>query len=74
LGGGGDDCLSGGFGDDSLVGGDGKDQLGGGVGDDTIKAADGEIDNVDCGRGTHDVAIVDETDIVAGCEKVKTKR
>jgi Ca2+-binding RTX toxin-like protein len=58
------------LGDDVLIGGAGNDRLQGGSGADRIEARDGGADTVDCGPGS-DVAIVDETDSVTGCESVE---
>jgi hypothetical protein len=66
------DCLYGGTGDDRLDGGSGRDRLLGGHGDDLILAAGGGADRVDCGGG-HDVARVDRSDTVRGCERVKRR-
>jgi hypothetical protein len=66
----GSDLLSGGSDDDVLRGGSGKDTLRGGRGRDRIKAADGVRDNIDCGAGTRDSAVVDRKDEVVGCETV----
>lgn len=57
--------------DDILSGGDGADTLDGRDGDDRIEVRDGGADTVICGPGTADVAIVDETDSVTGCERVE---
>jgi Ca2+-binding RTX toxin-like protein len=65
-----DDALYGGSGDDTVTGGAGGDVLGGGLGNDVIQARDGVADRIDCGDGT-DTAVVDATDVVAGCETVQ---
>lgn len=57
--------------DDILSGGDGPDTLDGRDGNDRIEVRDGGADTVICGPGTADVAIVDETDSVTGCERVE---
>lgn len=64
------DHLLGGRGADCISGGSGRDRLSGGAGSDTIAAADGTRDTIDCGRGGHDVALVDELDIVRTCERL----
>ena len=75
-GGEGDDVVDGWDGSDTVIGGPGKDRLlgdGGTVyagGSDTIQARDGEADTVDCGGGA-DRAVVDTTDVVAGCASVE---
>jgi hypothetical protein len=66
----GNDVLFGGRGNDILVGGLGRDRLFGGPGNDTLRARDGLRDVVDCGPG-RDTAIVDRTDRVSGCERVR---
>jgi hypothetical protein len=71
LGGAGDDRINGGAGNDIINGGSGADSLVGGPGSDTIKAADGERDVVDCGRG-RDRAVVDSFDKTTDCEVVET--
>jgi hypothetical protein len=72
-GGDGADTLRGNGARDVLVGGAGADRLRGGIDQDTLRARDGERDVVNCGRGRHDVAIVDSRDAVRGCEKVKRR-
>ena len=57
--------------DDILSGGDGADTLDGRDGNDRIDARGGGADTVICGPGAADVAIVDETDSVTGCEQVE---
>jgi hypothetical protein len=66
---GGPNRLDGGAAGDRLEGRAGPDVLRGGPGNDRIEARDGERDEVDCGAGD-DVAVVDEADIVTGCEIV----
>jgi Ca2+-binding RTX toxin-like protein len=51
-------------GDDRIDGGFGEDVLFGGPGNDTILAADGQVDQVDCGTGDNDTAYVDVIDEV----------
>jgi Ca2+-binding RTX toxin-like protein len=77
--GGNDDCYGGssadviscGDGKDHIDGGFGEDELFGGPANDTILAADGQVDQVDCGPGTDDTAYVDELDDpVENCENV----
>lgn len=69
-GGRGDDLVSGGAGADRIRGGSGTDRLVGGSGADRIHARDGRRDLVRCGAGS-DVAIVDRSDRVSGCERVR---
>ena|SRR5215208_2321342 len=69
-GGSGADTISCGAGNDRIDGGFGEDELSGGPDNDTILAADGQVDQVDCGGGD-DAAYVDEEDVVdANCEEV----
>ncbi len=82
-GGAGDDAISGGYGHDTIVGGPGKDVINGDggnycgwytcsvpFGNDTIKARDGEVDQIECGVGEDNVE-ADTIDVVAAsCEKV----
>ena len=74
-----DDCYGGsgadtircGAGNDRIDGGFGEDVLFGGRGDDTILAADGQVDEVNCGLGDNDTAYVDELDDpVENCENL----
>ena len=69
-GGAGNDLLQGGLGRDLLVGDEGMDVLEGGPGDDELRARDGVAESVRCGAGGGDVAIVDASDRVRGCESV----
>ena len=72
-GGSGFDDVSCGNGNDRIDGGFGEDILFGGPGNDTILAADGQVDQVDCGTGDNDTAYVDEEDDVEpNCEEVFT--
>ncbi len=82
-GGSGNDVLSGGddrdelfgeAGDDLLQAGDGRNLLDGGSGDDRIEARNGETDDVRCGTGKKDRAIVDRGDRVSGCESISRPR
>ncbi len=57
--------------DDILIGGDAADTLDGRDGNDRIEARGGGADTVICGPGAADVAIVDESDSVTGCERVE---
>jgi hypothetical protein len=66
----GDDVVRAFAGDDCLDGGSGRDVLAAGPGNDRIRARDGARDTVDCGGG-RDVAIVDRSDTVKGCEAVR---
>jgi Ca2+-binding RTX toxin-like protein len=77
----GDDCANGGSGrdklkgqegDDKLVGKRGRDRLSGGEGGDKLKAKGGGRDKVLCGKG-NDTAVVDGSDSVRGCERVKRR-
>jgi hypothetical protein len=65
------DVLDGGAGNDELRAGLGADVLLGGDGDDELHAANGAIDELDCGAGT-DRAFADRGDVVTGCEEVVT--
>jgi Ca2+-binding RTX toxin-like protein len=70
-GGSGADTISCGAGNDRIDGGFGQDNMFGGDGNDTILAADGQVDQVDCGAGDNDTAYVDELDDpVVNCENV----
>jgi Ca2+-binding RTX toxin-like protein len=70
-GGSGADEISCGNGNDRIDGGFGEDILFGGPGNDTILAADGRVDQIDCGLGDNDTAYVDELDEpVENCENV----
>ncbi len=40
--------------------------------DDLVKARGGGPDTINCGKGKHDVAVVDSSDTTRACEKVKT--
>jgi subtilase family protein/hemolysin type calcium-binding protein len=71
LGGGGRDLIWGMAGDDCLTGGSGRDGLNGGAGRDRIHARDGEREQIDCGAGDRDFAMVDSRDTVRGCERVR---
>ena len=68
---GGRDALFGGPGGDTLTGGGGRNDLNGGSDSDLIRAVNGRRDTVDCGSGKHDVARVDPSDAVEGCETVR---
>jgi hypothetical protein len=66
---GGNDRLLGGPGSDRLVGGPGRDTLVGGFGSDRLESRDSARDQVSCGPGKRDIAIVDRQDVVArDCE------
>jgi Ca2+-binding RTX toxin-like protein len=72
-GGSGNDVIRCGRGNDRIDGGFGEDELFGGGGNDTISAADGRVDQVDCGDGDNDTAYVDDdelVDAVENCEVV----
>ena len=82
-GGTGNDVLSGGSdrdqlfgeaGNDTLRAGDGRNRLDGGAGNDRLESRNGEVDDVRCGRGTRDRAIVDRADRVSGCESISRPR
>ncbi len=67
-GGPGNDTIDGGRGDDEVVGGSGFDTLDGGPGVDTVRARDGERDDVRCGGdGVRDVIQVDAVDFLIEC-------
>ncbi|MDX6586171.1 MAG: hypothetical protein QOI31_644 [Solirubrobacterales bacterium] len=68
-GGDGDEVLKTKRGEDKLIGGGGEDDLDSGLDDDYVRAADGEVDEVDCGEG-EDAASVDSFDHVKNCEIV----
>jgi Ca2+-binding RTX toxin-like protein len=51
-------------GNNRIDGGFGEDDLFGVGGNDTILAADGQVDQVNCGTGDNDTAYVDELDEV----------
>jgi Ca2+-binding RTX toxin-like protein len=78
--GGNDDCYGGsgadvircGPGNDRIDGGFGEDELFGGLGDDTILAADGQVDQVNCGLGTDTAYVDEEDDVDPNCEEVFT--
>jgi ABC-2 type transport system ATP-binding protein len=79
---GGDDCLAGqtggdrlggGAGEDLLKGGKGSDRMSGGKSADELRARGGGRDRVRCGPG-RDLAKVDRSDRVRGCERVRRKR
>ena len=67
----GNDELVGGDQNDKLAGGTGRDVLLGGNGVDRLYAVDGEVDKVDCGAGANELAVVDDIDIVVGCERIQ---
>ena len=78
-GGAGADSIAGGRGNDRLIGGAGSDQLLAGPGHDTVRAGpgndlvsaqDGVAERIDCGSG-NDLASVDASDVLTGCEKVQ---
>jgi Tol biopolymer transport system component len=72
-GGNGKDHLKGGDGGDTLNGGKAKDGYDGGKGDDKINAVDGQTEQVRCGPGKNDRAVVDHQDTLHGCEHVTRK-
>ena len=65
------ESIFGGAGNDRIAGGLQPDTLDGGPGDDAIQAFDRSVDNVNCGEGGADAAIVDANDVLAGCEIVQ---
>ncbi len=67
-GGPGDDTIHGGPGRDTLRAGGGRNRLLGGAGNDMLDARNGRRDFVSCGRGRLDLARVDGSDRVRGCE------
>lgn len=68
----GNDRLLGGSGNDRLLGGLGRDTLLGGAGNDRLESRDGVRDQVSCGAGKRDVAIVDRKDVVSrDCETIR---
>ena len=69
---GGGDCAAGNQGRDRVAGGGGDDKLTGGAGNDVIKAGGGS-DVVNCGAGRRDRAVVDRSDSVSGCEKIRRR-
>lgn len=76
----GNDRLQGDRGNDRLSDHSGRDRLSGGAGNDRIDARDptrggrARRDSVTCGKGSHDVALVDRADRVAtDCERVRTR-
>ena len=61
-----------GRGRDRIAGGSGRDRLLSGTGEDRVRAADGRRDLVNCGAA-EDLAVVDETDEVDNCERVRIR-
>jgi hypothetical protein len=72
-GGPGDDYLSGGRGPDRVTGGAGRNRIFGRSGNDVIGARNGVRETVSCGTGK-DRAVVDASDRVLGCERVRRPR
>ena len=70
-GGDGADTISGRSGNDDLYGEGGEDLIRGGSGNDAIDTVDGEGDQVWCGAGDDDFALVDDIDQINddGCER-----
>ena len=68
-GGRGNDKLTGGGGPDQLLAGPGHDRVLAGTGGDLVSAQDGVAEAIDCGPG-EDLASVDASDVLTGCEKV----
>lgn len=73
LGGPGNDRLWTWTGNDDLTGGPGQDVFTANAGNDLIDARDGVAESVDCGDGD-DVAVVDPSDTVTGCETLAAER
>lgn len=72
-GGAGNDLVVGATGADILVGGQGDDVLAGNAGADRLKSADGRPGDVAaCGAG-FDVGVVDQGDVLSGCERVAVR-
>lgn len=78
----GNDRLTGGRGNDRLVGGAGNDVLTGGPGrnvylagpgNDRVNARNRRRETINCGKGRRDVAVVDRSDRVRGCERVRRR-
>jgi Ca2+-binding RTX toxin-like protein len=70
----GNDRLLGGTGNDRLLGGPGRDTLSGGAGNDRLESRDSVRDQVSCGAGRKDVAIVDRRDVVnRDCETIRRR-
>jgi Ca2+-binding RTX toxin-like protein len=70
----GNDRLLGGFGNDRLLGGLGRDTLLGGGGNDRLESRDGARDQISCGAGKRDLAIVDRQDVVnRDCETIRRR-
>jgi Ca2+-binding RTX toxin-like protein len=61
--------FDGGGGNDRILGTDGEDVLSGGDGFDVIRSVDEAEDQVECGDG-FDIALVDDRDLVRGCDFV----
>jgi hypothetical protein len=57
-----------------LSGGKDVNTYRGGAGNDSLNARNGKRETVDCGSGQKDSAVVDRSDVVRGCEKVKRAR
>jgi Ca2+-binding RTX toxin-like protein len=72
-GGGGSDRIRTGDGADRITGGRGNDAIDAGGGDDEVHAVDRRRDRVNCGDG-EDVAEVDPSDLVTGCETTRRVR
>jgi Ca2+-binding RTX toxin-like protein len=73
-GGSGNDRLSGESGNDVMTAGGGKNTVSSGAGDDVVNALNRKKDKIDCGGGRNDVARVDSSDTVRGCERVIRRR
>jgi Ca2+-binding RTX toxin-like protein len=65
------ETLLGGLGNDTLDGRGGADVLDGSTGEDTLRARDGVADQVNCGSGTQDIAVIDaDLEVPVACEDV----
>lgn len=70
-GGSGRDVIRGGPGGDTIWGGAGRDVIHAGAGNDVVRTwRDGVADQVDCGSGQRDRAVIDDTDSARRCEVV----
>ncbi|WP_205697323.1 lytic murein transglycosylase [Conexibacter sp. SYSU D00693] len=70
---GGGDVVEGGDGRDLLIGGSGKDLVDGGAGDDHLSTVDATVEDLRCGAGAKDVAVLDKGDKPSGCETRKVR-
>ncbi|MEX2464597.1 MAG: hypothetical protein WD428_01855, partial [Gaiellaceae bacterium] len=65
--------LGGGGGRDVLTGGPGRNTYLAGAGNDTVRARNGRRETINCGKGRRDFAVVDRSDSVRGCERVRRR-